>query len=338
MENNSYIDMKNIISGKQNASMYEVFSHADKDSPCVFIMRGLPGSGKSTIAREWVSLADNDGTRAVVSRDDFRSNMFLSEGIINGEGENVITAAVDAMISSSVSSGVNVVVDATHLRRSHAVHVARTAYNSGSSIYIVDVKTPVDSCVDNDDARSFMGYRHVGYDTIMKMHKKFFGWENESHRIAQSNLVSEKCAPYVCTSGIDTPVTIFDIDGTLALMNGRDPYDWDNVGHDILNEPVARQLHINREAGHDIIIFSGRKDICRAETEKWLKENGIIYTALFMRSSDDNRSDDIVKREMLHEVEKNYGPVVGVFDDRNKVVDMFRSIGLTVFQVNYGDF
>jgi len=48
-------------------------------------------------------------------------------------------------------------------------------------------------------------------------------------------------------------------------------------------------------------------------------------------------SDDILKKQMV-EKHIDINDVFLVFDDRNRVVEMWRSLGLTVFQVNDGNF
>lgn len=85
--------------------------------------------------------------------------------------------------------------------------------------------------------------------------------------------------------------------------------------------------------------MSGRDGISRELTEKWLEGKDIPYRALFMRAEGDQRKDSIVKKELFDEHVRNNYYVRGVFDDRDQVVSMWRKeLGLTCFQVNYGDF
>jgi len=130
---------------------------------------------------------------------------------------------------------------------------------------------------------------------------------------------------------------IFDIDGTLALKCDRSPYDYSKVNLDKPNAEVVRMAKILSEK-YKIIILSGREDSCRKETEKWLEDNGIKYLYLFMRRSGDQRRDSIVKAELYISMINLEFNVLGIFDDRNQVVDMWRSLGLTCFQVANGDF
>jgi len=57
-----------------------------------------------------------------------------------------------------------------------------------------------------------------------------------------------------------------------------------------------------------------------------------------MRSDGDYRADQVVKEELFrNQVEPKYD-VIGVIDDRDKVVTMWRRLGLVCFQVAQGDF
>lgn len=57
-----------------------------------------------------------------------------------------------------------------------------------------------------------------------------------------------------------------------------------------------------------------------------------------MRKSGDMRKDSIVKREMFDEHIRGRYNVNFVLDDRNQVVELWRSMGLTCLQVADGDF
>ena len=58
-----------------------------------------------------------------------------------------------------------------------------------------------------------------------------------------------------------------------------------------------------------------------------------------MRKTGDNRKDSIIKKEIYEKYLKpmNYH-VLFILDDRNQVVEMWREMGFTVFQVAEGNF
>lgn len=144
------------------------------------------------------------------------------------------------------------------------------------------------------------------------------------------------------------PIIIFDLDGTLALVDhrrhhvtGRKPnfqaFDRACV-NDTPNVPVVEIFKLLRSTNkYELVIFSGRGDAVRPETERWLKTNGIVYDRLMMRPGGHSIPDNDLKRTWLNTiVDKNN--VFCVFDDRQKVVDMWREEGLTCFQVAEGNF
>jgi hypothetical protein len=137
---------------------------------------------------------------------------------------------------------------------------------------------------------------------------------------------------------------VFDVDGTLALMDGRSPFDWSRVGEDTPNPPAVEMANALWRAGHMIVVVSGRMDSCRAETEEWLDRYGVQYNSLFMRATGDVRKDSEVKAELLGQIIRHYLLVgdpatnIRVVDDRRQCVDMWRRLGLFCAQVAPGEF
>jgi hypothetical protein len=133
---------------------------------------------------------------------------------------------------------------------------------------------------------------------------------------------------------------LVDVDGTLALSRHRNPYDWRRSGTDLPNLPVvtvvqALSAHLSVSA---IVAISGREEQARLLTARWLQAQGVPYTELLLRPNGDQRSDDVVKEELFRtQIEPRYC-VAGVIDDRDRVVKMWRRLGLVCFQVSEGLF
>ena len=138
----------------------------------------------------------------------------------------------------------------------------------------------------------------------------------------------------------------FDIDGTLANCQHRvhfvrtNPKNWKafdaGIPNDTVIEPVAEMFHTLRGAGHDVIFASGRSENSRTATVEWLTQHGFwdVATHLYMRKANDFRGDDIVKREILDTIVSHFGRKPDmVFDDRPRVVKMWRDNGIFVFDV-----
>ncbi len=145
---------------------------------------------------------------------------------------------------------------------------------------------------------------------------------------------------------------IFDLDGTLALIEHRRHLvegkhkDWPAFfaacTNDQPNEPVIAALHAHMAAGHNVMIVSGRSDEVRHQTEAWLFEHVFkgraIAFAPIMRRAGDYTPDDNLKRQWLGDGTIPRERVLCVYEDRDRVVQMWRSAGLACFQVAPGDF
>ena len=163
---------------------------------------------------------------------------------------------------------------------------------------------------------------------------------------------------------------IFDLDGTLANIDTRrnmslkpnGKLDWDIfaapnsiLALDEPNAPVIKMAQMFHDDGFNIVIFSGRNDRGFDATVQWLDNNHVPFDLLVMRPdkfkdkswpiADGNPAtpdmrfmpDEILKKVML-DTFVDINDVFLVVDDRQKVVDMWRDLGLNTFQVAPGDF
>lgn len=133
---------------------------------------------------------------------------------------------------------------------------------------------------------------------------------------------------------------LFDVDGTLALRDDtvRGPYDETLVGTDRLHVAVAELARLIDAGGDAVVILSGRQESARIQTETWLTFLNVPFADLHMRRFRDQRPDDVVKAELFDVHVRRRWNVRGVVDDRNRVVALWRSIGLTCLQAQDGDF
>lgn len=144
---------------------------------------------------------------------------------------------------------------------------------------------------------------------------------------------------------------IFDIDGTLANIQHRrhwvqsKPKNWTAFikasKFDTPNSDIVWMLTTFFNVGCRILISTGRNELDRDITTTWLDDvAGIknMYEKIYMRALNDYRQDSIIKSEILDQMYNDgYNPTMAI-DDRNQVVDMFRSRGLRCLQVAQGDF
>ena len=146
---------------------------------------------------------------------------------------------------------------------------------------------------------------------------------------------------------------IFDLDGTLALIDKRrevstkpnGKLDWGkffnstNIKLDEPNLPVIKTAQLFAEQGFNIVILSGRSNKTETATRSWLSKNKVPFNKLIMRNSETNHftPDWVLKKNMLDE-NLDINDIFLVVDDRDRVVKLWRSLGLTTFQVAEGNF
>ena len=320
----------------------------------LYIFRGLPASGKSTIAQGMVDKSFGSVVR--IERDMVRDQLYGALGRIYSrpktwthmtdaefkiwmrEREDAVTAVQGPMVSAALKSGKSVIVSDTNLPAKTVKNWISVARKHNVLYEIVNFDfVSIEECIKRDQDRE----HSVGEEVIRRM--------AESHTVkGKLRKVDEpkeyhilEVEPYENTWSWNIPeAVIVDIDGTMATMKDRSPYDWMRVGED---EPVQAVIDAVKAAhayGARIIFMSGRDASCRYITVGWLRQHvgPDMPFKLFMRAEGDNRKDDIVKYELFNEHVRNKYHVKYVLDDRDQVVAMWRKLGLPTFQVEYGNF
>lgn len=279
--------------------------------------KGLPGSGKSTWAKK-VVLDNKPGSVVRINKDDLRK--MLNAGRHKGKTEQRVVRARNALVQEFLSSGVSVIVDDTNFNPAHETVLRNIAKDLGVQFEVIDfTDVPIETCIKNDLKRP----ESVGEAVIRKMHAQY---------------LAEVAEPPAFIPGAPSAVLV-DIDGTIARMVSRTPFEWDRVHTDEPVETVVRLVQDLYESGEEIIFMSGRDSVCYGDTVDWIEKHvGIDSGSMYMRAEGDTRKDAVVKRELYETYIKGKYNVRFVLDDRNQVVDMWRSLGLTCLQVAPGAF
>jgi len=290
----------------------------------VVINRGVPGSGKSTYAHAWVMAQFN---RVRVNRDDIRMQGY---GVEFGPpiNEDVVTKIENGYIESALKAGISVIVDDCNIEPKYVKNLAYMAWRYGATARVQEFIVPLSQALENNKRRAEAGGRFVPESAISRMFERM-------HPVSLPEF--PKIEPYV--PRLEMPDAIlYDLDGTVALMGDRDPFDFSRVSEDKVNQRVADIIRLESMVGTTAIAFSGRDDSCYDDTVNWLADGRIPRNDLFMRKTGDKRKDAVVKLEMFNEHIRNVYNVKYVLDDRGQVVDMWRVLGLTCLQVAPGDF
>jgi predicted kinase len=116
------------------------------------VTRGLPASGKTTIARRWV--AEDLENRVRVNRDDLRSMMHNGQHI-GGVTEFQVVNARDFLVLGMLRSGKDVICDDTNLSGRDLRSLRKLAAKSGAKFQVIDLtSTPLEECLERNAARS----------------------------------------------------------------------------------------------------------------------------------------------------------------------------------------
>lgn len=306
----------------------------------IIVPVGIPGSGKSTWAKAEVAKEPSNWVR--INNDDLRAMM--NGSVWSPDYEKMITEARNYLIRDALKRGKNIIIDNLNINRRHFNDTCKIAksVNTDVQVYEKAFYVELDEAIERDSKRE--GKAKVGADIIKKWWKESGGKQFKFYSPRVEVLTQRSVN---ATSDIDMPIfddklptaILCDLDGTLALMNGRSPYDASTCENDLPNVPVIESIKLYAKAGYKIIFCSGREDKYGLQTKRFIEKycENVEYK-LYMRKSDDFRKDSIVKEEIYTDNIKDKYNVLLVLDDRNQVVDFWRSKGLTCFQVAPGDF
>lgn len=285
----------------------------------IILTVGLPASGKTTWANEFIT-SHKDFVN--INRDDLRLMLWgrAQYNKFSKEKETIISNVVKNAVDAAINTNKSVILSDTNLN---------PIYNEQWKLYAVEknieykeqlfIDVPLGVCLERDQRREYP----VGQRVIESMFTRYrdVWWPKPKFDVNLPNAY------------------LVDLDGTLANMGTRSPYDWTKVFSDTVNQNVLAVVNqLSKTKGTSIIVLSGRDSRCRDDTIRWLRSHSVMFHDLFMRPEGDTRADYVVKKELYLENIKGLYNVLGVFDDRNQVVHLWRHLGLTCFQVGYGWF
>lgn len=299
------------------------------------VLIGISGSGKSTWAhKEW---SKDPLNTLIVSRDSIRESMFgfsdkTLKHYFNNEKlfslEREVSKMCDTMIYEGLEKGKHVICDDNHLELG-----AIEQYKFWNVLTAVEVfnETLVQAIM-KDRGR----VKQFGDEAIKIQYSKF------KQLIHDPRFNKLDFTPVELVNNSSKPrAVLFDIDGTLAHMHNRSPYDWKKVGEDTVDWDIAYIQNClaftNASDSPTIFVTTARDGIAEFNTKKWLLDNGIKYDSFLIKEQGDLRSDWVVKEEMWRELVEDYY-IVGCFEDSLSVVRRGRALGLKMFNVQYNHY
>lgn len=282
---------------------------------------GPAGSGKSTMARQF---HENEGYTHINQ---------------DAQGRPHLAAFEEAILA-----GKNVICDRMNFTRGQRDRYLSLAKKHGYETKIIVLHESFETCLERCLKRQ--DHETIKEESAAKGALNMFFSKYERVNDFEADVVERRWP-----AGEKPLAFISDLDGTLCNVDHRLSFvypsegqkkNWkgffDAMSGDSVNKWCEMLLTMYAERGYPIVLCSGRPDSHRKETEEWLKANGIGYDQLFMRNRSDHRQDDTVKQNILDfEILTRFQPKIFI-DDRQQVVDMWRSRGYVCLQCAPGNF
>lgn len=285
---------------------------------------GCSASGKSTFAKDLIDQGWVD-----VNRDDIRFDKYCF-GVrdwdlykFSKEKENNVTVQQERMVDAAHIKGQNIIISDTNINDKTRNFWINRLSNMGYDVEVKYFDVDLMELLARDTKRD----NGVGYKVITDQYARYMKLRHGDNYHKHSD---------------DLPhVILVDIDGTVAEMQDRKPYDWGRVSEDLPRKHIIDLVTSYRFPDYDtpnrsVIFLSGRDAVCQKATRQWLIDNvGWAEDCyLFMRGKGDTRKDTIVKKELFDKYIKGRYNVDYVVDDRDQVVRMWEfELGLSVIKV-----
>lgn len=298
----------------------------------VIIVQGIPASGKSTWSKKVIDTYPA-GVVARINNDDLSTVLFGTPWTSNIEDAPQLLRSLrlNSLRALLANRSIRIIiVDNTNLSSKTVSETFYLAKLAGAEVQVEDrfLEVPVDECLRRNRLRE----TPVPDDVIRRMHKqasRMRKWREPEFPDIRK---------YPNDDETLEEIVIVDIDGTVAEMNDRSPYEWDRVHEDTPIHSTVRTVKDMIAAGRKIVFISGRDGAAYEDSKQWLETHIGGDFELFMKEKGDYRPDVITKHEIFQKEIAGKYRVSHVLDDRNGVVDLWRKLGLPCWQVADGDF
>ena len=282
--------------------------------PILLLTVGLSGSGKTSWSTEFTR---NREDWVDLNRDDIRFALFtkgvrdFSQYKFSKDDEKRVTEVIEERAKWARYNKKSILISDTNLNPKTRAKWLQWAKENDYHYLIKEFPITFDEARKRDVKRE----GGVGIEVLWKQWMSWLEYVNYDFYVPDTT---------------KSKAILIDIDGTVAQMNGRKPYEWDKVGEDLPRQAPICLVQGMIEQGVTPIFLSGRDGICKDLTYKWildnimewyLPENGGFH--LFMRTAGDSRKDSVVKKELFDSyVRKNFN-VVGAIDDRKSILELW---------------
>lgn len=270
---------------------------------------GISASGKSTWAREQ---ANTTGS-CDINRDLIRFNLVCPEATwatyrFTKAREAEVTKIQESMIMAAWGMDQSITISDTNLSSKVRNRLTALLEDVGYRVELKEFPVTFEEAYKRDNLRA----NGVGRDIL---YSQWLAWLKFKGRRVYEPDIQKPTA------------VIFDVDGTLADMDGkRGPFEWSKVGDDIPRQLVIDMANAYYEQGHEIIVLSGRDSVCYDLTYEWLRAWDVPFGALYMRAEGDQRKDSEIKEELFWTNDIQKYNIVACVDDRPQMIRLWHEL------------
>ena len=292
----------------------------------LFLLRGAPGSGKST----WVK--ENELDSYTISTDTLR--LMYQSPVTNIDGTRAISQNHDTQVWKMVfdlmerrmDNGELIIVDATHYKSSLINKYKDLISKYRYRVYVVDFTN-----VDEEELKrrnKNRGFRNVPDDVIEKMcvALKDDSEVKKSYKIISpeeaTNLINSPLEPYIMPSDIEKVVIFGDIHGCYEPLKeyfDKNPFS-DNVNYIFTGDYLDRGIQ-NKEVLEFLISLKDYKNVIFLEGnhEKWLR----VYADKHFNMEDYIKEEIIYKdpfvTKVLAQLRDRFNTIAKKISTNNKI-------------------
>lgn len=344
--------------------MVNVFCRGVFVSGRLIIMHGLPGSGKSTIAR---GIAEKDPHNTViVERNELRTMMFGAKyhtHTPDKKSEQQVTHVQQDLIKKGLEAGKTVINSDTNLNPRFLSQMFQIADKYHADVEQKYVDVPVDVAKERNRLRGEKGERFVPENIIDSMAERAYDDEGHlkefvvgknnnvfavSHHTKGSRIIDEfneelsKMNPM-----LNKTVVVLDMDGTLFdnhsdsvkfLKNGGKK-DFPAFYRAIADAPVNEDVRnlVNKMRSDDnlnIVAVTGRSDDYAGFLVDAIRRSGANISRLIMKRQGDMRSSSFHKADTVKKLRQEGYIICHAIDDRTEDLEMFNRSGIATSVVS----
>ena len=301
----------------------------------IILLQGPPRSGKTTWAESYKYSVPVNTYVYVINTEDLGWK---------SDGKSYIINTLDSVLETERQTILDkfnrypnldwdIIVDAYNINPKRVQAFDELAQELGVELVIKQLYIPCAESCKRNKAIGVRSKEYIPMGVIAKFYDTFY------HERYRDELTDKRV---IRQPEPTLPLCIIcDLDATLALHQGREPFEWGRLLTDKIDPRLRDLLNFHMANGTKVFFLTGRNKCAQRDTLKWLQDpkQGLNNRwELITRSQRDFSSGEVYKRKMYEQQIQDKYNVLCVFEDSNKCVSMWRELGLLTCQVANSDY